>query len=152
MIVRRLNPWGLGGNTSAASFAQMRRDMESLMERLAGGAEDGSAAGVFPPMNVSEDAERYYVRALMPGVDAGQLNVSMVNQTVSVSGTRQSPEEKGASYHRKERVEGTFSRSVTLPAAFDGARVEAKYVDGILTLTLPKPEAAKPRRVSVTTS
>ena len=70
---------------------------------------------------------------------------------IAVSGTRQSPEEEGVSYHRKERAEGAFSRSVTLPAAFDGTRVEAKYVDGILTLTLPKPEAAKPRRVTVQT-
>ncbi|HKZ04469.1 MAG TPA: Hsp20/alpha crystallin family protein [Methylomirabilota bacterium] len=151
MIVRQVNPWGLGG-PSPAVVAQMRRDMERLMERLTGVAEDGSTAGVFPPMNVSEDADHYYVRALLPGADPDQLNVSMVNQTISVSGTRQSPEEKEVSYHRRERVEGAFSRSVTLPAAFDGAGVAAKYVDGILTLTLPKPEAAKPRRVNVTTS
>jgi HSP20 family protein len=69
-----------------------------------------------------------------------------------VSGIRQSPEERGASYHRKERAEGAFSRSVTLPESFDGARVDAKYVDGVLTLTLPKHEAAKPRRVTVQTS
>jgi len=130
----------------------MRRDMESLMERLTGVATDESAAGVFPPMNVSEDRDSYYVRALIPGIDAAQLNVSVVHQTIAVSGTRQSPEEEGASYHRKERAEGAFSRSVTLPASFDGGRVHAKYVDGILTLTLPKPEAAKPRRVTVQTS
>jgi HSP20 family protein len=76
----------------------------------------------------------------------------VVHQTITVSGTRRSPEEEGVSYHRKERAEGPFSRSVTIPAAFDGTRVEAKYVDGILTLTLPKPEAAKPRRVTVQTS
>ena len=150
MIVRQLSPWGLGWSTTPSTLAEMRRDMESLMERLTGAAGDGSAAGVFPPVNVAEDAEHYYVRALIPGVDTDQLNVSMVNQTISVSGTRQSPDEKDASYHRKERVEGAFSRSVTLPGAFDGARVEAKYVDGVLTLTLPKPEAAKPRRVNVT--
>lgn len=152
MIVRQLNPWSLGWTAAPDPLAQMRRDWASLMERLSGVAGDGSSAGVFPPMNVSEDAERYYVRALIPGVEADQLSVSMVNQTISVSGTRQSPNEKDASYHRKERVEGSFSRSVTLPATFDGARVEAKYVDGILTLTLPKPEAAKPRRVNVTTA
>ena len=74
-------------------------------------------------------------------------------QTLSPCRARGSPsEEAGASYHRKERVEGAFSRSVTLPAAFDGTRVDAKYVDGILTLTLPKPETAKPRRVTVQTS
>ena len=148
MIVRQLSPWGQSWSTPAATVAQMRRDMESLIERLTGTAGDGSA-GVFPPMNVSEGRDHYYVRALVPGVDASQLNVAVVHQTVTVSGVRRSSEEQGVSYHRKERPEGPFSRSVTIPAAFDGARVEAKYVDGILTLTLPKPEAAKPRRVTV---
>jgi HSP20 family protein len=151
MIVRQVSPWSLGWNAPTA-FAQMRRDMESLMERLTGVAADGSAAGVFPPMNVSEDRDHYYVRALIPGIDADQLNVSVVNQTIAVSGTRQSTEEAGASYHRKERAEGAFSRSVTLPGAFDGTRVEARYADGVLILTLPKPEAAKPRRLTVQTS
>src|SRR4029453_8538334 len=150
MIVRQLNPWSPGWNTPGNALAQMRRDMETLMERLTGATADGSV--VFPPMNVSEDLDHYYVRALIPGIDASQLNVSVVRQTIAVSGTRQSPEEEGVSYHRKERAEGPFSRSVTLPASFDGARVDAKYVDGILTLTLPKPEAAKPRRVTVQTS
>jgi HSP20 family protein len=153
MIVRQVSPWGVGWNTPTAAVAQMRRDMESLLERLTGGTQtDGSMAGVFPPMNVSEDRDHYYVRALVPGIDAAQLNVSVVHQTIAVSGTRQSREEEGVSYHRKERAEGPFSRSVTIPAAFDGTRVEAKLVDGILTLTLPKPEAAKPRRVTVQTS
>ena len=152
MIVRQVSPWGPGRNTPTDPVAQMRQDMESLMQRLTGGTTDGSVAGVFPPMNVSEDRDHYYVRALVPGIDAAQLNVSVVHQTIAVSGTRQSPEEEGVSYHRKERAEGPFSRSVTIPAAFDGTRVEAKYVDGILTLTLPKPEAAKPRRVTVQTS
>jgi HSP20 family protein len=150
MIVRQLNPWSQSWNTPGNGLAQMRRDMETLMERLTGVTADGSV--VFPPMNVSEDLDHYYVRALIPGIDASQLNVSVVHQTIAVSGTRQSAEEEGVSYHRKERAEGPFSRSVTLPASFDGARVDAKYVDGILTLTLPKPEAAKPRRVTVQTS
>jgi HSP20 family protein len=89
---------------------------------------------------------------LIPGVDAAKLDVSVVNQTIAVSGTRQSAEERGVSYHRRERAEGAFSRSVTLPGSFDGERVDAKYVDGVLTLTLPKHEAAKPRRVIVQTS
>jgi HSP20 family protein len=150
MIVRQVSPWSLGWNPPSAAFAQMRRDMENLMERLTG-AGNGGAGGVFPPMNISEDRDHYYVRALVPGIDPAELDVSVVHQTVTVSGTRQAPEEAGASYHRRERAEGAFSRSVTVPAAFEGGRVDAKYVDGILTLTLPKPEAAKPRRVTVQT-
>jgi HSP20 family protein len=152
MIVRQVRPWSVGWNTPTNSFAQMRRDMESLLERLTGATSDGSTSGVFPPMNVSEDRDRYYVRALIPGVDATKLDVSVVHQTISVSGVRESAEEQGVSYHRRERAEGAFSRSVTLPESFDGARVDAKYVDGVLTLTLPKHEAAKPRRVTVQTS
>lgn len=152
MIVRQLHPWSAGWSMPADSFAQMRRDMESLMGRLTGAPADGTMAGLFPPMNVSEDLDHYYVRALIPGVDASQLDVSVVHQIIAISGTRQSPEEEGVSYHRKERAEGAFSRSVTLPGAFDGSRVDAKYVDGVLILTLPKPEADKPRRVKVQTS
>ena len=152
MIVRQLRPWSVAWNSPTNSFAQMRRDMESLLERLTGVTGDGTTSGVFPPMNVSEDRDHYYVRALIPGVDAAKLDVSVVHQTIAVSGTRESPEEHGVSYHRRERAEGAFSRSVTLPGLFDGGRVDAKYVDGVLTLTLPKHEAAKPRRVTVQTS
>ena len=130
MIMRQVSPWHPGWITPSA-YAQIRRDMETLIERLAGA--DTSTAGVFPPMNVSEDTDHYYVRALLPGIDAAQLNVSVFGQTLAVSGTRRPQEEQGASYHRKERAEGAFSRSVTLPASFDGTRVDAKYVDGILS-------------------
>jgi HSP20 family protein len=152
MIVRQARPWSVVRNTPTNAFAQMRRDMESLLERLTGATGEGSTTGVFPPMNVSEDRDHYYVRALIPGVDAAKLDVSVVHQTIAVWGARQSPDEQGVSYHRKERADGEFSRSVTLPGSFDGGRVDAKYVDGVLTLTLPKHEAAKPRRVTVQTS
>jgi hypothetical protein len=77
MIVRRISPWGPWWSTPSADLAQVRQEMESLMERLVGAAPDGSAAGVFPPMNVSQDGEHYYVRALIPGVDASQLDVAV---------------------------------------------------------------------------
>jgi HSP20 family protein len=149
MIVRRVNPWGPVWSAPSTDLLQMRREMDSLMERLIGATGDVSTAGVFPPVNVSQDTEHYYVRALIPGVDPNQLEVSTVNRTLTVAGTRQAADEQGVSYHRKERPEGAFRRSVTLPADFDGARVEARYADGLLTLTLPKPEAAKARRISV---
>jgi HSP20 family protein len=152
MIVRRVGPWGPFWSAPSADLSQMRRDMESLMERLVGTTADVSTAGVFPPMNVSQDGDHYYVRALIPGVDANRLEVSAVNRTVTVAGTRQPAEEEGVSYHRKERPEGAFSRSVTLPAEFDGTRVEARYADGLLTLILPKPEAVKARRIAVRTA
>jgi HSP20 family protein len=143
MIVRRVGPWGPFWSAPSADLSQMRREMESLMERLIGTTADVSTAGVFPPMNVSQDGDHYY---------ANRLEVSAVNRTVTVAGIRQPAEDEGVSYHRKERPEGAFNRSVTLPAEFDGTRVEARYADGLLTLILPKPEAAKARRVAVRTA
>ena len=152
MIVRRLGPWGPFWGAPPADLSQMRREMESLLERLGGATGEVSTAGVVPPMNVSQDGDHYYVRALVPGVDASRLEVSAVNRTVTVAGTRQASEERGVSYHRKERPDGDFSRSVTLPGDFDGTRVQARYADGVLTLTLPKTEAAKARRITVQTA
>ena len=128
MIVRQLSPWTAWTAPNAA-YAQMRREMESLMDRLTGAASDGQAAGVFPPVNVAEDGDHYYVRALVPGLDPSQLDVSVVNQTVTISGTRAAAAEENASVHRKERPEGSFSRSVTLPALFQVNAAEANYVD-----------------------
>lgn len=153
MIVRRVGPWGPWWSLPSVDLARMRRDMEGLLDQLLARATgDLADAGVFPPMNVSEDADHYYVRALVPGVEPEQLDISAVNRSVTVSGTRRPAQEEGVSYHRRERPEGEFSRTVTLPSEFDTERVQARYVDGILTLTLPKPEAVKPRRVTVQTA
>jgi HSP20 family protein len=71
---------------------------------------------------------------------------------VSLAGKREIQQEhERVSYHRKERAEGTFNRTVTLAAEVNAERVDARYVDGILTLTLPKAEAAKPRQITVRT-
>lgn len=152
MIVRRVGGWEPWWSVPALDLERMRQDMERLLDRLTGAAAEAAGAGVLPPMNVSQDGEHYYVRALVPGVDPDQLEVSAVHQTVTVAGTRQPVEEEGVSYHRRERPDGAFSRSVTLPGEFDASRVEARYADGVLTLILPKPEAARPRRVPVRTA
>ena len=72
-----------------------------------------------------------------------------MQRTLTIAGKRAAPEEQGVSYHRKERADGDFNRSVTLPGDFDGDRIEARIVHGVLTVTLPKPERVKPRQISV---
>jgi HSP20 family protein len=110
------------------------------------------AAGVFPPMNVTQDSEKFYVRAEVPGIKASELSISAVKNRLSIAGKREIPNEhERASYHRKERPEGAFNRTLTLPTELDVERIDARYADGILTLELPKAEAAKPRLISVKT-
>jgi HSP20 family protein len=92
----------------------------------------------------------YYLRAEVPGIDPNDLSISAVRDRVSLAGKREIPREsERVSYHRRERAGGSFNRTVTLPGEVDTARVEARYVDGLLTLTLPKAEQSKPRQIPV---
>jgi HSP20 family protein len=111
------------------------------------------AAGVFPLINVTEDKDNYYVRAELPGLKADDLELSVTGDTLSISGERKIPaEDEKAQYHRRERDAGRFSRIVSLPAQLNTGKVEASCTDGVLAVTLPKAEEAKPRQIAVKTS
>ena len=152
MIVRRISPPRPLWTRSATDFDQMRRDMYRLFDALADARETLPTAGVFPLMNVTQDADNFYVRAEMPCVKADDLDISAVNRTLTIAGRREMPEEEGVSFHRKERTAGQFNRSITLPSEIDNERIEASYKNGLLTVTLAKPEIAKPRQITVKTS
>jgi len=130
----------------------MQREMASLLDALSS-APGAQRVGVFPPVNLTQDKDTFYVRCELPGIDPGALDISALGNKLTLSGKREIADPgEGASYHRREREAGSFSRSLTLPTEFDAERVTADYRDGILTVTLPKAEAAKPRQISVKTS
>jgi HSP20 family protein len=127
--------------------------MDWLTEGLTGGLFREPTAGVFPLINVTEDNDNYYVRAELPGLRADELNISVTGDTISISGERKLPvEDKKARYHRREREAGKFSRIVSLPTQVDTGKVQARCADGILTVVLPKAEAAKPKQIAVKAS
>jgi HSP20 family protein len=132
----------------------MRREMLRAFEAIAGNgrAPASSETGVFPPINVTQDGDNFYVRAEIPGIAADDLAISALRNRLSISGKREiAAEHDRVSYHRRERAEGSFDRTVMLPGPVDAERVEAKYADGILSLTLPKAEEAKPRQIMLKT-
>jgi HSP20 family protein len=152
MLVKRVWPSRPTWESSFADFDQARREMLRLFDSVAGNTTGEAAAGVFPPINVTQDRDHFYVRAELPGIKADELNISALANRVSIAGKREIPREnERVSYHRKERAEGSFSRTLTLPTEIDSGRVEARYADGILSLTLPKAEQAKPRQIAVKT-
>jgi HSP20 family protein len=109
-----------------------------------------STPGVFPPMNVTHDNDRYYVRTELPGVRVKDLQIAVERNKLSLSGSREIPKEgDGVSYHRRERAGGSFSRSLTLPDELSADGVEATYTNGVLTIVAPKAEAAKARQIKV---
>jgi HSP20 family protein len=152
MLLRRVWPSRPTFERSFSDFDQIRREMLRLLDASTGDGTPDQGAGVFPPLNITQDDENFYLRAEVPGIKPAELSISALRNRVAISGKREIPREHDrVSYHRKERPEGAFNRAVTLPTEVDAERVEARYADGILTLTLPKAEQAKPRQISVRT-
>jgi len=113
----------------------------------------GRAARGYPLMNLSEDGDTVYVEALAPGVKPESLNVSVVRNALTISGEKESSRDvKPEAFHRSERAGGAFTRSLELPVEVDETRVKADYKDGLLLVTLPKAEKAKPKQINVQVS
>jgi HSP20 family protein len=149
MLVRRVWP---SRPTVETPFGDPLRQMLRLLDSVGSESFGEVGAGVFPPMNVTQDSENFYVRAEVPGMEANKLSVSVKKSQLAISGRREiAREPERVSHHRKERVDGAFSRTLTLPSEIDSERVDARYTDGILTLTLPKAEQAKARQIAVKT-
>jgi len=152
MLVGRVWPSRPAFDSPFNDFDQMRREMRRLLDTFAGDTLGDRGTGVFPPVNITQDADNFYLRAEVPGIKPDELAISAVKNRVSLAGKREiAREHERVSYHRKERADGSFNRTVTLPGEIDAQRVDARYTDGILTLTLPKAEETKPRQITVRT-
>lgn len=110
----------------------------------------GARTGAYPPLNVWSDDDNLYVEAELPGfsMDDLEIIVSGENQ-LSIKGHRERPGDEKATWHRQERGYGDFSRMLELPEPVDAGRVEAQFKHGVLSITLPTREEAKPRRIKV---
>ncbi|MBK9036415.1 MAG: Hsp20/alpha crystallin family protein [Myxococcales bacterium] len=108
------------------------------------------AVNFAPSFEVKETPETYVVKADMPGVKEDNLDVSLHNGILAISGTREAEERKeGETYFLYERQYGAFSRSFSLPDTADAERVEAKLDGGVLTVTIGKRPEAKPKKIAL---
>lgn len=108
-----------------------------------------SGRGAFPPLNVFAKGDDIVVIAEAPGVHKADLKVEAKGNTVRVSGTKTIAYGERASLHRRERAEGRFDRTITLPVEVDPDRIKAEFRDGVLALYLPRAESAKPRTIAI---
>lgn len=111
----------------------------------------GRAARKYPLVNLSEDEGAVHLEALAPGLDPASISVTAMGDQLTVAGEK-SPtggEVKQEDFHRNERAAGRFTRTISLPTAVDQDRAKAEYRDGILRITLPKAEEAKPKQIAV---
>jgi HSP20 family protein len=153
MIIKRISGWPTWDQRSPfEELERLRREMDRLFEGLTGGLLKEPTAGVFPLANITEDEEAYYVRAELPGVKGEDLNISVTGNNLSIEGERKiPPEHESGHFHRKEREAGKFRRVLSLALPVDASKVEAHSQDGVLTITLPKAEAAKPKQITIKT-
>jgi HSP20 family protein len=108
------------------------------------------ATAFSPAFEVKETNDSFVLKADLPGVEEKDLDVAVHNGLLTVSGSRQAEERKdGESYALYERQYGSFSRSFALPDMADGERIDAKLVNGVLSLTIPKKAEAKPRKIEI---
>lgn len=143
MLTGRMNLW--------APYGELRRELDRVFDAFSGG-NPGAVFGrprAYPPVNVWEEGDNYYVEAELPGVTEENLDISAMGNELTLHGRREPRQGEKLAYHRQERGVGEFTRVVTLPAEVDADKIEATLKDGVLTLTLPKAETARARKIKV---
>jgi HSP20 family protein len=102
-----------------------------------------------PPADVVETKDAILVRVDLPGYKGDEIALKVENDVLTIEAERKAAEAAGETYHRNERTFGRVARSFALPIGVDTARTEARYVDGVLEISLPKRDEAKPRTIAV---
>jgi HSP20 family protein len=136
-----------------ADFEALQRQVEQLLGNRGWPSSIRAAQrGAFPAINMGVTGDAVEIYAFAPGIEMAKLEVSVDRGVLTIAGerARDLPQEsEKVSVYADERFSGSFRRAVSLPEDADSSRIEAKYRDGILRITVPKRESAKPRRIEV---
>ena len=152
MLARRLSDFSSMGWLNP--FADMQR-MMAQMNLLTGDVHRRPRmvlfpSRVFPAVNITENKDKYYVRAELPGIKPDEIDLQVDGRNLTISGVREIRSEgDNARYHRREREAGKFSRVIDMPGDIEADRIDAKLINGVLTVELSKAEASKPRQILV---
>src|SRR3954452_213020 len=130
--------------------SEMNRLFNTFFDTPTSGGNGGAARRWMPAMDLVETDEHFVLRADLPGLTEGDVNIEVEDNVLTVSGERKAEHETTKEgYHRVERAFGSFSRSLTLPEGVDAEAVTASFDRGVLEIRVPKPEQRKPRKVSI---
>ncbi len=134
-------------------MVSLREAMDSLFENALitpfSGGQQGTQAG-YLPLDVTENEDNFVVKASLPGVNPEDIEVTVNGDVLTIKGEmKQEQENQNERYHLRERRWGSFARSVSLPTPIKADAIQADYQNGVLALTLPKAEEAKPKRITI---
>jgi HSP20 family protein len=141
-----------GGHSAVAPVTHLQEEMNELFDRLFNADWLGQErpTGWWPAMDLAERGDAIIVKAEVPGLKAEDIEISVEGNVLTISGEKkEAQEEKGENYYHCERRYGTFRRSVNLSQAVQVDQIKAEYHEGILTVTMPKSEQAKSKRIEV---
>lgn len=129
---------------------EMNRLFNTFFEGAPGNGHTGTLRRWVPAMDVVETGDEFVLRADLPGLSEGEVNIELDENVLTISGERKAEhEEREEGYYRVERSSGSFSRSLTLPEGVDPEAIHASFDRGVLEVHIPKPEERKPRKVAI---
>jgi HSP20 family protein len=146
-----LNYFGLSDSSLFGDLRRLEQEFDDLLGR-SGFAATGIRSrppGTFPAINVGSTDDQVTVYVFAPGVDPKSLDIQVQQNVLSIAGQRDVPVEEKATYYRQERFGGEFRRVLTLPEDVDPEKVEAKYRDGIVEISVKRRESARPRQIEI---
>ncbi len=127
------------------------REIDRVFDAFFGQTDQGRRW--VPPMDLVEAEDHFVLKADLPGLAEGDVNIEIQDGTLTISGERKAEhEQREKGWYRIERSFGSFNRSLTLPDGVDADRIEASFRNGVLEVHIPKPEERKPRRISISAS
>jgi HSP20 family protein len=134
-----------GGLEPFRELQHLKREMDRLFSGVT-----QSSVNDFPLINIWTSGDDAIVTAELPGLSSNEIDISVIGNTLMLSGVRTEKELKGdKTYHRRERGYGQFSRSIQMPFKVEAEKVSAKYNDGVLHITLPRAEEDKPKKILI---
>jgi HSP20 family protein len=129
---------------------EMNRLFSTFFDSPTKAGGNGGSRRWIPSMDLVETQDHFVLKADLPGMSENEVNIELENNVLTISGERKTEhEEQHEGYYRLERATGTFSRALTLPEGIDADAVTAAFDNGVLTVRIPKPEQAKPRKVKI---
>ena len=153
MLARRMiNIPSMGWQNPFEEMERMVQQMDFLTKAMFGGRPGMRfyPSRVFPAVNITEDKDNYLVRAELPGIKTDEVDLQINGRNLTISGERKIQfEGENAKYHRREREAGKFSRVIGLPGDIDADKVDAKMVNGVLTVIISKSETSRPKQITV---
>ena len=147
MTVYRYEPWNL--------YRQLHNDINRVLESTLAGTDEEDSSSVVtsrwtPPVDIEEEKDRFVLYADIPGVEPGQISITMDDGVLTIKGERgEESEQERETYKRMERARGIFYRRFSLPDTADAERISARGNNGVLEVVIPKQERLQPRRIAV---